>query len=165
MYVTEHGQARIQRFDENGGFLNKWGGIGTYDGKDQVVVLATAHAAIDAAAEVARAAGVAPVVLDYELEGEARELGREHGALALACASGQGLAAAPCVLLSGGETTVTVAGRGRGGRNTEYLRGLALGLRGAPGISFRTEKGALLISRFDSPSARSLRTSVSRWVR
>ena len=103
--------------------------------RDQVVVLATAHAAIDAAAEVARAAGVAPIVLGYELEGEARDLGREHAALALACASGQGLAAAPCVLLSGGETTVTVAGRGRGGRNTEYLLGLALGLQAAPGIS------------------------------
>ena len=103
--------------------------------RDEVVVLATARAAVDAAARVARAAGVAPVVLGYELVGEARELGREHAALALACASGQGLAAAPCVLLSGGETTVTVAGRGRGGRNTEYLLGLALGLQAAPGIS------------------------------
>lgn len=103
--------------------------------RDQVVVLATAHAAVDAAARVARAAGVAPIVLGYELEGEAGVLGREHAALALACASGQGLAAAPCVLLSGGETTVTVSGRGRGGRNTEYLLGLALGLQAAPGIS------------------------------
>ncbi len=103
--------------------------------RDEVVVLATARAAVDAAARVARAAGVAPIVLGYELEGEARDLGREHAALALACASGQGLAAAPCVLLSGGETTVTVAGGGRGGRNTEYLLGLALGLQAAPAIS------------------------------
>jgi hydroxypyruvate reductase len=102
--------------------------------RDEVVVLATAYAAIDAAARVARAVGVAPVVLGYDLEAEARELGREHAALALACAIGQGLAVAPCVLLSGGETTVTVTGRGRGGRNTEYLLGLALGLQGAPGI-------------------------------
>lgn len=103
--------------------------------RDEVVMLATAHTAIDAAAGVARAAGVEPVVLGYELEAEASELGKAHAELARAHASGQGLAAAPCILLSGGETTVTVTGHGRGGRNTEYLVGLALGLQGAPGIS------------------------------
>jgi hydroxypyruvate reductase len=103
--------------------------------RDEVVVLATAHAAIDAAAAAATAAGVSPVILGYDLEGEARDLGREHAELTRACATGRGPAAPPCVLLSGGETTVTVTGRGRGGRNTEYLLGLALGLRDAPRIS------------------------------
>ncbi|HET6497049.1 MAG TPA: glycerate kinase [Thermoleophilia bacterium] len=103
--------------------------------RDEVVVLATAHSAVDAAARVACAAGVEPVVLGHALEGEARELGRAHAELACTCASGRGLATAPCVLLSGGETTVAVSGRGRGGRNTEYLLGLALGLQGATGIS------------------------------
>ena len=103
--------------------------------RDEVVMLATARGSIDAAAQVARAGGVEPVVLGYDLEGEARELGAAHAEVARACAAGQGPAAAPCVLLSGGETTVTVAGAGRGGRNTEYLLSLAIGLRGTPGVA------------------------------
>ncbi len=102
--------------------------------RDEVVVLATARDAVDAAAKAARAAGVEPVVLGHDLEGEARGLGGAHAVLALGCAAGRGPASPPCVLLSGGETTVTVAGAGRGGRNTEYLLGLALALDGAPGI-------------------------------
>jgi glycerate 2-kinase len=102
---------------------------------DEVVVLATAHSAIEAAAQAARDVGIQPVVLGYDLEGEARELGRVHARAARACISGAGPARPPCVLLSGGKTTVTVRGDGRGGRNTEYLLSLAVGLDGALGVS------------------------------
>ena len=120
---------------------------------DDLVMLATARDALEAAAGYARAAGVTPVLLGEDLEGEARDLGAAHAALAVACAAGgpaarQALRAAvargaarptsavdrppapPLALLSGGETTVTVTGRGRGGRNAEYLLGLALALSG-----------------------------------
>ena len=94
-------------------------------------LVAVPSVSLEAAAAVARAAGVAPVVLGDALEGEARELAVEHAAMALAL---KGAAPAPSVLLSGGETTVTVSGAGSGGRNTEYMLGLALALDGAPGI-------------------------------
>jgi glycerate 2-kinase len=68
--------------------------------------------------------------LGSDLEGEASALGREHAAMALARKS----AGRPVCILSGGETTVTVRGAGEGGRNTEYLLGVALGLGGAEGI-------------------------------
>lgn len=89
---------------------------------------------IEAAAEVAKAAGYAVVDLGDRVEGEARDVGREHAELALKCKAGNGPATAPCVILSGGETTVTMAGNGRGGRNTEYLLGVAEVLDGAEGI-------------------------------
>ena len=90
-------------------------------------IVATPAIALDAAAEVARAAGYAPVILGDALEGEARDLAREHAALACTAAPGT-------VLLSGGEATVTVTGEGRGGPNAEYALALALALDGAPGI-------------------------------
>ena len=125
---------------------------------DELVMLATAANALEAAAGCARAAGVTPLLLGDDLEGEARDLGGAHAALAIACARGgeRALVAlreavargsahlfdrvffvpqAPLVLLSGGETTVTVHGPGRGGRDTEYLLGLALALDGHPTIS------------------------------
>jgi hydroxypyruvate reductase len=99
------------------------------------VVIASAGDALDAAAKAARRLGFAPLVLGDSLEGEARELGAAHARLALEAARGSGLIAPPAVVLSGGETTVTVhAERGRGGRNAEYLLGLALALDGAAGI-------------------------------
>lgn len=94
-------------------------------------LIATPRLALDAAAAHARAADVEPLVLGDALEGEARELGRAHAALARQRGA---TGARPCVLLSGGETTVSVRGSGRGGRNTEYLLGLALALGGAPGV-------------------------------
>ena len=94
-------------------------------------LVAVPSVSLEAAATVARAAGVTPVVLGDALEGEARELADEHAAMALAL---QSTATTPSVLLSGGETTVTVSGAGSGGRNTEYMLGLALALGGAPGI-------------------------------
>jgi hydroxypyruvate reductase len=100
----------------------------------ETVMLATPHLSLQAAAEVARAAGVAPLVLGDRLEGESCEVGKVRAGIAkYARAHGQP-AAPPCVLLSGGETTVTVRGRGRGGRNVEFLLSLAVELEGAPGI-------------------------------
>ena len=90
-------------------------------------IVATPAMALAAAADAARKAGYAPVVLGDALEGEARVLARDHAALALAAAPGT-------VLLSGGEATVTVTGAGRGGPNAEYALALALALDGAPGI-------------------------------
>jgi hydroxypyruvate reductase len=89
---------------------------------------------LEAAATRARAAGVAPVILGDAIEGEAREVARVMAAIARQVARHGQPAAAPCVLLSGGETTVTVTGQGRGGRNAEFLLALAIALDGAPGI-------------------------------
>jgi len=100
----------------------------------QTRVIACAQDALEAAASAARAAGVTPLILGDALEGEAREVARVLGAIARQVARhGQPLAP-PAVLLSGGETTVTVRGSGRGGRNSEFLLALALALGGAPGI-------------------------------
>src|SRR5699024_12474201 len=77
-------------------------------------------------------AGVDVRLLGDALEGEARELGREHAQMAHALRA-EGVER-PTMLLSGGETSVTVRGNGRGGRNAEYLLGLALALDGCPGI-------------------------------
>jgi hydroxypyruvate reductase len=90
--------------------------------------------ALEAAAELARDAGYAAHILSDRIEGEAREVGKVFAAVALhAAARGQPFRA-PCVLLSGGETTVTLRGKGRGGRNVEFLLALALALGGAPRI-------------------------------
>lgn len=101
----------------------------------QHVVVAAARDALNAAADAAREHGYHPVILGDAIEGEARDVARAHAAIAKAVQAGSGIAAPPCVLLSGGETSVTVRGRGRGGRNVEYLLALALELGSAPGIS------------------------------
>ncbi len=98
-------------------------------------IIATAQGSLAAAADLARARGVAPLVLGDAIEGEAREAARVLGGIALSAAAHGAPLAAPCVLLSGGETTVTVRGQGRGGRNAEFLLGLALALGGHPRIS------------------------------
>lgn len=100
-----------------------------------VVMLATAQDALRAAAEVARAAGVTPVILGDSIEGEARDVAAVHAGIARQVARYGGLAEPPCALISGGETTVTVRGKGRGGRNAEFLLALAVALDGHPGIS------------------------------
>jgi hydroxypyruvate reductase len=93
-------------------------------------IIATAQGSLAAAAELARRQGITPLVLGDAIEGEAREVARVLGGIALSCAEhGQPLQG-PCVLLSGGETTVTMRGTGRGGRNAEFLLGLALTLNG-----------------------------------
>jgi glycerate 2-kinase len=103
--------------------------------RDRVEVVATAQGSLEAAAMLARRAGVATVMLGDDLQSESRELAAEHAALALAHAAVKAMSSRPIVLLSGGETTVTVRGAGRGGRNTEYLLALALALDGHPRIS------------------------------
>ena len=84
--------------------------------------------ALEAAAAVAEAAGVRPVILGDSIEGEARDVGKVMAGIALQVARRGQPIARPCVLLSGGETTVTVRGKGRGGRNVEFLLSLAIGL-------------------------------------
>lgn len=97
-------------------------------------LVASGRTALAAAAEVARAHGYRTLDLGAAIEGEAREVARVMAGIARACKLAGTPVAPPCVLLSGGETTVTVKGRGRGGRNGEFLLALALALRGAPGI-------------------------------
>ena len=89
---------------------------------------------LEAAAKRARAAGITPVLLGDALEGEAREVAKVMAGIAHSARRHGEPARAPCVLLSGGETTVTVRGHGRGGRTAEFLLALAVALDGASGI-------------------------------
>ena len=105
-----------------------------------VHLIATPQQALEAAAEAARAAGVQAHILSDAIEGESREVGKVHAALARAVASRGQPFARPCVILSGGETTVTVrpqppcAPRGRGGRAGEFCLGLAQALQGEANV-------------------------------
>ncbi|MDO9357444.1 MAG: glycerate kinase [Polaromonas sp.] len=108
-----------------------------------VEMIATPQQSLEAAAAAARAAGLQAYILSDEMEGESREVGKVHAALARAVALKGQPFTKPCVILSGGETTVTVrpqpAGlekkdRGRGGRAGEFCMGLALALQGQPGV-------------------------------
>ena len=100
-----------------------------------VHMLATPKMALDCAAAKARELGFNALVLGDALEGEAREVGRVMAGIAHSAMMHGEPAQAPCVLLSGGETTVTVRGGGRGGRNAEFLLSLALSLKGRGRIS------------------------------
>jgi glycerate 2-kinase len=97
-------------------------------------LIATPALSLQAAAALARRLGYQPLILGDAIEGEARLLAKSHAALARNLANALAPGAQPCVLISGGETTVTVVGAGRGGRNAEYLLGLGVALEGAPGI-------------------------------
>ncbi len=100
-----------------------------------VHMIATPQQSLEAAAAVARAAGVEAHILSDEIEGESHVVGRVHAALARAVARRGEPFAKPCVILSGGETTVTVRAKGgRGGRATEFLMGCAIALQGEPGV-------------------------------
>jgi hydroxypyruvate reductase len=93
------------------------------------IVVATASGSLAAAASVVAAAGFTPRILGDDVEGESRIVGAEHAALAIGTVGGT-------ALISGGETTVTIRGRGgRGGRNSEYLLALAIAIDGKPGVS------------------------------
>ena len=101
----------------------------------EVHMLATPLMALEAAAGRAAQLGLTPIILGDALEGEAREVGTVMAGIALSVA-GNGLPVkAPAVLLSGGETTVTIRGKGRGGRNSEFLLGLLIALGGAASVS------------------------------
>lgn len=97
-------------------------------------LIATPQQALEAAAGVAKAAGITPVILSDCLEGEAREVGKTMAGIALQVAQRDQPFRKPCVLLSGGETTVTVRGNGCGGRNVEFLLSLGIALQGQPGV-------------------------------
>ena len=97
-------------------------------------MIATPQMALEAAAATARDAGVTPYILGDALEGEARDVGKVLAAIALQVADRGQPVAPPCVLLSGGETTVTVRGQGRGGRNVECLLSMGIALGGHPRI-------------------------------
>jgi len=99
--------------------------------------IATPQASLRAAARVAEAHGITPILLGDALEGEARELGIVMAGIASSVASNGTPAQPPAVLISGGETTVTIrqGSPGRGGRNTEFLLSLALALDGHPRIT------------------------------
>jgi hydroxypyruvate reductase len=111
---------------------------------NEVHLIATPAQSLQAAAALAESKGLRAYVLSDELEGESREVGKVHAALARASAKGMGPFVRPCVILSGGETTVTVqSGRdragakpreGRGGRAGEFCMGLALALQGQAGV-------------------------------
>lgn len=101
-----------------------------------VRIIAAPSLSLEAAADVARAHGVTPLILGDALEGESRELGTVMAGIARSVQAHGHPLPAPAVLLSGGETTVTIGpeGHGKGGRNTEFLLGLAVALQGTPGI-------------------------------
>jgi hydroxypyruvate reductase len=98
-------------------------------------MIATPRQSLEAAAAVARAAGITPHILSDEMEGESREVGKVQAALARSVVRSGTPFTKPCVILSGGETTVTVRSKGgRGGRATEFLMGCAIALQGEPGV-------------------------------
>jgi glycerate 2-kinase len=98
-------------------------------------VVATPQDALEAAARVARQAGFPALILGNAIEGEARDVALVHAGIAKQVAGYGQPARPPCALISGGETTVTVRGGGRGGRNAEFLLGLAVALEGHAGIA------------------------------
>lgn len=100
----------------------------------EVRIIATPQMALEAAASVAQEAGVTPYILGDAIEGEASDVGKVMAGIALQVAQRGQPVVAPCVLLSGGETTVTVRGQGRGGRNVEFLLAMGIALGGHPRI-------------------------------
>jgi hydroxypyruvate reductase len=102
--------------------------------RNSVAVIASAKLALQAAADAARATGLRPLVLSDRLEGEARSVALAHAALVQSVIEHGSPLRPPCVILSGGESSVTVRGTGRGGRNAEYLLALAVALQGTPGV-------------------------------
>lgn len=97
-------------------------------------LIATPQMALEAAVTQAKALGLPAYILSDRMEGEARDIALAHAAIARQIADRQQPFCAPCVLLSGGETTVTVRGTGKGGRNGEFLLALAIALEGHPRI-------------------------------
>ena len=142
--------AILQRYDiavpgaimsllEQGALETPKPGDPVFDGHE-VHLIATPRQSLQAAAQAVRAAGLAAYILSDEMEGESREVGKVHAALARAVALTGEPFQKPCVILSGGETTVTIrkqqpgTPKGRGGRAGEFCMGLALALQGQPGV-------------------------------
>ncbi|GAB4063878.1 glycerate kinase [Uliginosibacterium sediminicola] len=103
--------------------------------RNELRMIAAPSLSLQAAANLARARGIHAYILGDRWEGEARDVGKVMAGISFQAATQSSPFQLPCVLLSGGETTVTVRGQGRGGRNVEFLLSLALALDSAPGIS------------------------------
>ncbi|MDI6028134.1 glycerate kinase [Corticibacterium sp. UT-5YL-CI-8] len=103
--------------------------------RNEVRVIASAAVSLEAAAAEARRQGVESVILSDSIEGEARDVGSVHAAIAREVASRDRPFRKPVLILSGGETTVTLRGKGKGGRNSEFLLAFAIGIDGVDGIS------------------------------
>jgi hydroxypyruvate reductase len=101
---------------------------------NEVHVIASAAVSLEAAAAAAKRQGIEAVILSDAVEGEAREVGGVHAAIAREVATRDRPFCKPVVILSGGETTVTIRGKGKGGRNSEFLLAFALGIDGVDGI-------------------------------
>ena len=131
--------AEVRARLESGALETPKPGHPAFDGQT-VQLIATPRQSLEASAEAARAMGLPAYILSDEIEGESREVGKVHAALARAVARHGQPFAKPCVILSGGETTVTVrpraegAAKGRGGRAGEFCLGLAQALQGAAGV-------------------------------
>ena len=131
--------AALQTQLESGALETPKPGAPAFDGH-KVHMIATPQQSLEAAAAAARAVGLTAYILSDEMEGESREVGKVHAALARAVALKGQPFSRPCVILSGGETTVTVRPRqpgdakGRGGRAGEFCLGLALALQGQAGV-------------------------------
>jgi hydroxypyruvate reductase len=97
-------------------------------------IVAAPQLALEAAATLARAEGIETHILGDSLEGEAKDVGTVMAGIVRQIVTRQQPFAKPCLLLSGGETTVTLKGNGRGGRNVEFLLSLAVGLDGLEGV-------------------------------
>lgn len=131
--------ASVARALENGDLETPKPGDGLFQ-HHEVRLIATPSQSLEAAAALAREQGLNAYILSDEIEGESREVGKVHAALARSVAQGRSSLVKPCVILSGGETTVTVprhhgeTSLGRGGRAGEFCLGLAEGLKGHAGI-------------------------------
>ncbi len=102
--------------------------------RSETRIIAAPQASLEAAAELAKRAGYRPLILGDAIEGEASQVGKVMAGIARQVAVHEQPVGAPCVLISGGETTVTVDGKGKGGRNVEFLLSMAVELDGRPRI-------------------------------
>ncbi|RWD07027.1 MAG: glycerate kinase, partial [Mesorhizobium sp.] len=102
--------------------------------RNEVHLIASAGVSLEAAAAEARRYGIEAVILSDSIEGEAREVGGVHAAIAREVATRNRPFRKPVLVLSGGETTVTLRARGKGGRNSEFLLAFAIGISGMDGI-------------------------------
>ena len=101
---------------------------------NEVHLIASAAVSLEAAAAEAKRQGIEAVILSDSIEGEAREVGSVHAALAREVAARNRPFSKPVLILSGGETTVTLRAKGKGGRNSEFLLAFAIGIDGFGGI-------------------------------
>ena len=102
--------------------------------RNEVHLIASAAVSLEAAAAEARRQGIEAVILSDSIEGEAREVGGVHAAIAREVATRNRPFRKPVLILSGGETTVTLRAKGKGGRNSEFLLAFAIGIDGLDGI-------------------------------